>query len=238
VSRISGVVSILVHIGVCAHRHPRDKRARHARLLTREHAMHASRQESTARRPAPTCGASCAFAVFQSQPYTCVKKFVFECVCLRRVSVSACVCDVCLSVRVSGTCVDIQAYTHTLNARGPMEALDEARDQLKQETNDNASCHGSSVACCEHAAMPRHGIMLSSAHLQRVCRVQEARTEKRDTDEVRNLVFDLFRESALWNFKVSPPLFLPPPPPPPPLWMHRHQRRLRDSGSGGGTGAN
>jgi len=32
--------------------------------------------------------------------------------------------------------------------------------------------------------------------------VQEARTEKRDTDEVRNLVFDLFRESAWWNFKV------------------------------------
>ena len=59
---------------------PLDKRARHA-----------SRQESTARRPAPTCGLSCAFAAGQSQPYTFVKKCVCDCVCLRRVAVSACV---------------------------------------------------------------------------------------------------------------------------------------------------
>jgi len=35
-----------------------------------------------------------------------------------------------------------------------------------------------------------------------VYRVQEARTERRDTDEVRNLVFDIFRESPMWGLKV------------------------------------
>ena len=34
------------------------------------------------------------------------------------------------------------------------------------------------------------------------CRVQEARSERRDADEVRNHVFDLFRESPMWGLKV------------------------------------
>ena len=87
-----------------------------------------------------------------------------------------------------------------------MEALAEARDLFHEARDQFQSIlrcmHASIVQCYEHGAMALHGIMLSSAHVRRVCRVQEARTEKRDTDEVRNLVFDLFRESAWWNFKV------------------------------------
>ena len=141
----------MVHIGVCAYRH--------ARLLSRERGIHASRQESTSRRPAATCGASCAFAVICTWPgsslHVCLEVCLQVCVSATRVE-SASVCGVCREPRVRYGAASSDAIM--------------------------SSC-AAGVPCG-------------------VWRVQEARTEKRDTDEVRNLIFDLFRESALWNFKV------------------------------------
>ena len=111
VSRISVMVSMLVHIGVCAYRH--------ARLLTREHD---TPRDKRARR-------DCLSLISQK----CNMRFEL-CICSWPESTLHVCQEVCLRLCVSATCgcqCVCQAYTRTLNARGPMEALDEARDQFQ-----------------------------------------------------------------------------------------------------------